>query len=63
MVGAVAGDVIGSVYEATARKTKRFPLFGLESRFTDDTVLTVAVSDGLLGDGDYVRAFHRYHQR
>lgn len=60
MVGAIAGDVIGSVHEATATKTTRFPLFTPESRFTDDTVLTAAVAEVLLDGGGYVPAFHRY---
>jgi ADP-ribosylglycohydrolase len=60
MLGAIAGDVIGSVHEASATKTKDFPLFTHESRFTDDTVLTVAVADGLLHGGDYVGALHEY---
>jgi ADP-ribosylglycohydrolase len=62
MIGAIAGDVIGSVHEAAATKTKRFPLFTAESCFTDDTVLTVAVAEVLLTGGDYVRAFHQYFQ-
>lgn len=63
MMGAIAGDVIGSVYEGWPIKTKDFPLFSGRSTFTDDTVLTVAVADALLGDGDYVRAFHEYFAR
>ena len=61
MIGAIAGDVIGSVHEGAATKTKRFPLFVPESCFTDDTVLTVAVADVLLSGGDYVRTFHKYY--
>jgi ADP-ribosylglycohydrolase len=60
IIGAIAGDVIGSVHEAEATKTKRFPLFIPESCFTDDTVLTAAVAETLLTSGDYVRTFHRY---
>ncbi len=60
MLGAIAGDVIGSVHEAAATKTKRFPLFTPESCFTDDTVLTAAVAEVLLTGGDYARAFHHY---
>jgi ADP-ribosylglycohydrolase len=41
LIGAIAGDVIGSVYEWHNVKTTRFPLFSPECRFTDDTVLTV----------------------
>ncbi len=63
MMGAIAGDVIGSVYEARPIKRKDFPLFSTGATFTDDSVLTVAVADALLTDGDYVRAFHQYFAR
>ena len=58
MLGAIAGDVIGSVYERQRTKAKDFPLFSPGSRFTDDSVLTCAVADRLLHGGDYVQAFH-----
>ena len=50
MLGAIAGDIIGSVYEAKKSwqrdKTPHFvPLFDPKARFTDDTVLTVAVAE------------------
>jgi ADP-ribosylglycohydrolase len=60
MLGAIAGDVIGSVHEFIATKTTDFTLFDDKSRFTDDTVLAVAVADCLLNDLDYVETFHRY---
>jgi ADP-ribosylglycohydrolase len=60
MLGAIAGDVIGSVHEGAATKTKDFPLFTPDSQFTDDTVLTVAVADCLLRGRDYVDALHDY---
>lgn len=63
MMGAIAGDIIGSVYEAYPIKTKTFPLFAPECRFTDDTVLTVAVADCLLHGRDYAEAFHEYVHR
>ena len=44
MLGAIAGDVIGSAYEANAVKTTDFDLFPPGARFTDDTVLTVATA-------------------
>ena len=53
MLGAIAGDIIGSVYEIDIFKTKEFTLFGPDSRFTDDTVLTVAIADSILHDKDY----------
>src|SRR3954454_6478484 len=62
MLGAIAGDVIGSVHERARTKTKDFPLFTPGSRFTDDTVLTAAVADCLLDGRDYVDAFHDYFQ-
>jgi ADP-ribosylglycohydrolase len=60
MLGAIAGDVIGSVYERQRTKAKDFPLFSPGSRFTDDSVLTCAVADRLLHGGDYVQAFHEW---
>lgn len=47
-LGAAAGDIIGSVYEFNPTKSVDFVLFGEESRFTDDTVMTIAVADWLL---------------
>src|SRR5262249_62134826 len=54
MLGAIAGDVIGSVYEGNNVKSTEFgPLFQRFSRPTDDTVLTCAVAEWLLrGAGD-----------
>lgn len=54
MLGAVIGDVIGSVYEFHNIKTKEFPLWSKKSRFTDDTVMTVAVAEALLGGEESV---------
>jgi ADP-ribosylglycohydrolase len=53
MIGALAGDIIGSVYEHSPIKTKDFPLFHPQCRFTDDSVLTVAVAKAILDCGDY----------
>ena len=67
MLGAIAGDIIGSIYEAAPIKTKRFPLFGAGVTFTDDTVCTVAIADALMSGGDlarFLRAYvHRYPGR
>jgi ADP-ribosylglycohydrolase len=60
MLGAIAGDIIGSVHEYTGTKTSDFTLFVARSKFTDDTVLSVAVADCLLNGLDYVEAFHEY---
>jgi ADP-ribosylglycohydrolase len=56
MRGAIAGDVIGSLYEWDRIKTTEFPLLQPESHWTDDTVLTIAIAEALLGDGDYAAA-------
>jgi ADP-ribosylglycohydrolase len=63
MIGAIAGDIIGSVYEAHPIKTKEFPLFHPRCRFTDDSVLTVALAEAILTDGDYRRALREFGQR
>ena len=49
MYGAILGDMIGAPYEFDrGGKTKIFPLFSRESRFTDDSVMTVAVAESLI---------------
>ena len=60
MLGALAGDIIGSVHEFLQEKTMDFPLFVETSRFTDDTVLTIAVADCLLTGSSYVDKYHDY---
>jgi len=60
MLGAIAGDVIGSVHEHLGTKSMDFELFPPGCRFTDDTVLTVAVAECLLTGSSYVDAFHEY---
>ncbi len=56
MIGALAGDIIGSVYERAPIKTKDFPLFCENSRFTDDTVLTLAVAHAVSAGLSYKEA-------
>ncbi|QDU18365.1 ADP-ribosylglycohydrolase family protein [Urbifossiella limnaea] len=63
MLGGIAGDVIGSVHEKAGTKTTHFDLFPPKARFTDDTVLSVAVADVLLHGGDYTSAFQDYYHR
>lgn len=48
MLGAIVGDVIGSVFEKENTKTLDFDLFTRFSQFTDDTVLTIAIADAVL---------------
>jgi len=60
MIGAIAGDIIGSVYEGFPIKTKDFPLFSINSTFTDDSVLTVALADSILNNVPYVNKLKEY---
>lgn len=48
MLGAMIGDIIGSVYEWNNWKDKRFKLFHPQCRMTDDSVMTAAVASALL---------------
>ncbi len=63
MLGSIAGDIIGSVHEGRGTKTRDFPLFTSASTFTDDTILTVAVANALLGGGEFVDAYHDFFHR
>lgn len=51
MLGAIIGDIVGSIYEYSNIKTKDFPFFTEKKEFTDDSVLTVATADWLLSGG------------
>jgi ADP-ribosylglycohydrolase len=62
MLGAIAGDIIGSVYEARPIKRTNFRLFHPLCRFTDDTVLTVALADSLLHGAPYVGLLKQYYR-
>ena len=48
MIGAILGDIVGSIYEFDNIKTKEFELFERDCIFTDDTVMTVAVAEALM---------------
>ena len=49
MFGAILGDIIGSPYEFDmGDKTKVFPLFSRHSKYTDDSVMTLAVAEALM---------------
>lgn len=63
MLGAIVGDIVGSVYEWDNIKTKDFPFFSPGCFFTDDTVMTVAIGEGLLNGGkaeDFIIALRKY---
>jgi ADP-ribosylglycohydrolase len=63
MLGAIAGDVIGSVFESQPLKSVAFPLFQSSSRFTDDTVLTVATAWAILREQPFETAYRTFGRR
>ena len=65
MLGAIAGDIIGSIYETPLNNIRRkdFPLFKPQSHFTDDTVLTIAIADALLNNKSYTEQLKTYYRR
>ena len=63
MLGAIAGDTIGSPYEFAPIKSVDFPLFCMHSTFTDDTVLTIAIADVLLHDLDIIDTLKEYSRK
>lgn len=66
MLGAIIGDIVGSIYEWNNIKTKDFELFSEKCFFTDDTVMTLAISEGMMdgaGDGlvgSIIQAMKKY---
>jgi ADP-ribosylglycohydrolase len=61
MIGAIAGDIIGSVFEWDNIKTKEFELFSEKCHFTDDSVLTIALADTLLTGTPYVDNLKKFY--
>ena len=59
MYGAIIGDIVGSVYEWNNIKTKDFLLFHKHARFTDDSVMTIAVAEALMNSRDQPQAARR----
>ena len=63
MLGAIVGDIVGSVYEWDNIKTKDFPLFRDDCFFTDDTVMTCAVAEAIMNGGQkdvFIDAMKKY---
>ena len=60
MLGAIAGDIIGSRFEQNPIKTTDFELFHPECRFTDDSVLTLAVAEHIFLGRDLVDTLKEY---
>jgi ADP-ribosylglycohydrolase len=62
ILGAFAGDIIGSAYEFNNVKSVDFEFFRKGTFFTDDSVLTAATMDVLLSGLDYTETYQKYGQ-
>ncbi|MBD8018068.1 ADP-ribosylglycohydrolase family protein [Weeksellaceae bacterium Sa1CVA4] len=63
MIGAIAGDIIGSRFEWKNYKSKDFTLLNKDCKFTDDTVMTVAVADAIMNRKDLATTLKFYGRR
>jgi ADP-ribosylglycohydrolase len=63
MKGSILGDIIGSAYEFRNTKDYNFKLFPKSSKFTDDTVLTIATMDVLLERFSFNVAYKRWFRK
>lgn len=63
MLGAIIGDIIGSVYEVNNHRTTDFPLFTEASHVSDDSVLTLAVADSLLNKTSYFNSYRAWGRK
>ena len=60
IIGAIAGDIIGSVFEWDNIKTVKFDLFCQSSTFTDDSVLTLATMSALINNTGYSQTYYSF---
>jgi ADP-ribosylglycohydrolase len=60
IIGAIAGDIIGSVFECHNVKTTDFDLFCRKSKFTDDSVLTLATMDAIINKKNYTETYQLF---
>lgn len=63
MLGSIAGDIIGSVYEWDNIKTTEFPLFRNDCDFTDDSVLTIATAYSIVENVGYAESYQSFSRR
>lgn len=63
MLGAILGDIVGSRFEHHNYKKKDFELWHPRCRFTDDTVLTIAVAEALLEEQAYAPSIREWGNR
>lgn len=60
MLGAIIGDIVGSIYEFSNIKRKDFPFWGKYCEYTDDSILAIATADWILHGGDVAKYYFRY---
>jgi ADP-ribosyl-[dinitrogen reductase] hydrolase len=63
LIGAIAGDIIGSRFERYNIKSTEFELFQRPSCFTDDTVMTIAIAESILNNASFTEAFQKYGRK
>ena len=63
MLGAMIGDIVGSVYEWNNIKTTDFVFLKEDCFFTDDTVLTAATAKALITGMSYTEAYQDFARR
>jgi ADP-ribosylglycohydrolase len=63
MIGAIIGDIVGSIYEFNNHRSKDFPFCNDKAFKTDDTVLTVALMESLLKDEPYGKFIKEYYKK
>lgn len=60
MIGAITGDMVGSIYEFDNINTKDFPFFQEEMEYTDDSILTIATADWLVSGGNVAEYYVKW---
>lgn len=63
MLGAIIGDICGSIYEFYPIEVKDFSLMKYGVDYTDDSVLTIAVADAILYNKDFAVTIKRYAKK
>jgi len=62
LLGAIAGDIIGSPYKGSGKPSLPITDFDAGSRFTDDTVMVVAIADAIMNDLSHTDALQKWGQ-
>lgn len=63
MIGAIIGDIVGSVFEFNNTFDYDFPLFSKKGSYTDDTICTIAIADALIKGVNYKNSLLNWCRR